>query len=67
MLEGVISRAKDDVDGVDVGKDQSYHYLSRHSEVHVEVMHALSEDGLSAGLADDVVKELTDEVGIEVA
>ena len=67
MLEGVISRAEDDIDGVDVGKDQSYDHFSRHAEVHVEVVHALGEDGLPAGLADDVVEELTDEVGIEVA
>lgn len=67
MQEDVIPWAKDHIDGVDIGKDQSNNDFRSHSEVHVEVVHALGEDWLSSCLTDDVVEELTDEVGIEVA
>lgn len=67
MQEGIVPRSEDDIDGVDVGQYQSYDDFSGHAEVHVEVVHALGEDGLSSGLADDVVEQLADEVGVEVA
>ena len=66
MHEDVIPGSKDDVDRVHICQDKANHNFGGYSEVHIKVMHALSKDRFSSGLADDVVEELTDEVGVEV-